>query len=230
MSLNDMNRISITLLFFLILGLNQFSFSQTQINFRGNFEVIGNKIDILVDSNSDLSFQSVINSNAFQKSEKRFPNLQVTEFSYWIRFNVRNNTNNGSLAIQITQPIIDYIDYYELKDDSIINFNFSGHRKPFNNRLISHQTYIYPTSISKDSTHTFYFHVKSGKQLILPIYLGSIEQVIENALIKDITFGIYIGIILVMLLYNLFIYFSVRDKNYIFYIVYLAVVLLGTNT
>ena len=220
-----MNRIKFIPLLFFVFCLNQFSFCQSRIDFNGTFEVLGDRMEILVDSNSILSIQAAIHSNSFKKSEKQFPNLLTTNFSYWIRFKVKNNTDNSTLAINITQPSIDYIDYYELKDDSIINSNASGHRRPFYNRFISHQTYIYPTSISKDNTHTFYFYVKSGKQLILPVYLGSIEQVIENALIKDISFGTYIGIILVMLLYNLFIYFSVRDKNYLYYITYLAIVL-----
>lgn len=220
-----MNRITFIPLLFFIFGLNQFLFSQSQINFTGNFGVIGDKIEVLVDSNSNLSIQSVINSDAFKKSEKQFPNLLTTDFSYWIRFRVKNTTNHSSVAIQLAQPTIDYIDYYEVKNDSIVSSNFSGHRRPFYNRLIGHQTYIYPSSISKNDTSTFYFRVRSGKQLILPIYLGSTEQVIENAFIKDITFGIYIGIILVMLLYNLFIFLSVRDKAYLYYIAYLATVL-----
>ncbi len=220
-----MNRLILIPLLFFVFGLNQFLFSQSQINFTGNVKVIGDKIEILVDSNSALSIDSVISSKSFKKSENQFPNLLTTDFSYWLRFDVKNNTKTSSLAIQITQPTIDNIDYYELRDDTIINFNSSGHRRPFYNRLVNHQSYIYPTSIPKNSTSTFYFHVKSGKQLILPVYLGSLEQVIENAFIKDITFGIYIGIILVMLLYNLFIYVSVRDKNYLYYIAYLAIVL-----
>ncbi len=222
-----MNLKTLILSLFFILGLNQSSFSQSQVNFTGDFDVIGDKLEVLVDSNSTFSIQSVINSNDFKKTEKQFPNLLITDFSYWVRFNVKNSTDNNSLAIQVAQPTIDYIECYELKGDSLISFNSSGQRRPFYNRLISHQTYIYPSSIAKDDIRTFYFHVKSGKQLMLPIYLGSIEQVIENALIKDITFGIYIGIILVMLLYNLFIFVSVRDKNYLYYIAYLIAVLLA---
>lgn len=220
-----MNRIIIIPILFFIFGLNQSLFSQIPVNFKGDFEVIGDKLEILVDSSSELSIQSVINSNLFRKSEKQFPNLSTTDFSYWLRFSVKNNTNHPSLAIQLAQPTIDYVNYYELKEDSIINYNFSGHRRPFYNRSIRHQTYIYRSDISKGDTRTFYFRVRSGKQLILPIYLGSIEEVIENAFLKDLTFGIYVGIILVMLFYNIFIFISVRDKDYLYYIGYLAIVL-----
>ena len=35
-------------------------------------------------------------------------------------------------------------------------------------------------------------------------------------------FGIYLGIALVMFFYNLFIYFTTRDKNYLYYILYIV--------
>ncbi|MFI5159355.1 MAG: 7TM diverse intracellular signaling domain-containing protein, partial [Sphingobacteriales bacterium] len=215
------------LLFFLLLFLQRFSFAQTTINFNGKFGVIGDKIEILVDSNSNISLEKAKAATSYTKSATKFPNLMITPFSYWVRFKVENNFSNKNLGIQITQPMIDYIDFYQLRNDSVVKSNFSGQRRPFYTRLISHQTFIYPVTIAPNGTSTFYLHVKSGKQLILPIYVGTIEQIIESALIKDISFGIYIGIILVMILYNLFIYATVRDRNYLYYVAYLAIVLIA---
>jgi signal transduction histidine kinase len=221
-----MNRIKFYIVFFLLICLHHFSFAQETINFKGNFGVIGDKIEFLVDSNSNISLQAAIKSDHYKKSQSKFPNLLITPFSYWVRFSVKNDDPGKTLALQITQPMIDNIDFYQLNNGAVVKTNFSGQSRPFNARLVQHQTFIYPFIISPGESGTFYLHVKSGKQLVLPIYLGTLEQVFESALIKDISFGIYIGIIMVMLLYNLFIYITVKDKNYLYYVSYLAIVLL----
>jgi len=41
---------------------------------------------------------------------------------------------------------------------------------------------------------------------------------------KDLIFGIYAGIILVMFFYNLFIFFTVRDRTYLYYVAYILFV------
>jgi signal transduction histidine kinase len=218
-------KFSLIILFMLCSGLS--SIAQTAVDFKGAFGVIGNQIEVLTDSSSDLTLKDAMTSSNYKKSDSEFPNLGITPYSYWIRFNIKNDFGHENLGLQILQPMIDQIDYYQVNNGQVIKSNSSGQTLPFDSRLIKHQSYIYPVVLSKGETNTFFLHIRSGKQLVLPIYLGSIEQVIENTLIKDITFGIYTGIILVMLLYNLFIYVSTKDKNYLYYVVYLAIVLIS---
>jgi len=214
------------LLFILFFRLS--AAAQTTIDFKGSYEAIGDDVEILVDSDSNISLQEAVKSEDYKKSTSKFPNLMITPYSYWIRFNIRNDTKDD-LAMHIAQPMIDRIEFYQLQGSKVVKSNISGQRLPFQKRYISHQTYVYPISLNYREANTFYLRIQSGKQLVLPIYLGSSERIIENILIKDISFGVYIGIILVMLLYNLFIYFSVRDTNYLYYVYYLAIVLIAQS-
>lgn len=220
------SRIKFFILFLLLSVIQQFSFAQTLINFKGNFGAIGDQIEILTDSNSNIPLATAMTASGYRRSDTKFPDLSITSYSYWLRFSVKNDIANKNLGVQIVQPMIDKIDFYQLLGKRVIKSNSSGQWLPFNSRLISHQTYIYPVTVLNHQESTFYFHVRSGKQLVLPIYLGTSEQVIESAMVKDISFGIYIGIILVMILYNLFVFATVKDKNYLYYVSYLAIALI----
>lgn len=212
-------------LIILLLSISLRVLGQSTIDFTGNVEILGDKIEILVDSNSTISLQQALNSSLFIKSTKEFPNLSISTNSYWLRFNVKNSTSN-ELVLNIVQPTVDHIDFYQLKGDSIIQSNKSGSRIDYNSRIIKHQSFIYPLKKIQNDEYTIYIHINSGKQLILPIYLGTADQIQERSLIKDLLFGVYVGIIMSMLIYNLFIYISVKINNYIYYVLYLVFVLL----
>ncbi|MCC8409306.1 histidine kinase [Mucilaginibacter sp. UR6-1] len=200
--------------------------AQNIVTFKGKVQVIGKSIEVLTDTNANMPLAAAIQSAGYQKTDNDFPNLDTKPYGYWIRFTIKNQSADTTLAVQFTQPMVDYVDFYQLTNGKVTQKNTSGHRLAFDTRIIKHQTFIYPLNLKKDSESTFYLYVKSGKQLILPFYVGSMAQIVERALFKDITFGIYVGIILVMILYNFFVYTSVRDKNYLYYILYLSMVLL----
>lgn len=213
-------------LFVLICFITGAASAQQVIPFDGGFGPIGGKLEILTDSNSNISLREAMKSGNFRKSTDEFPNLGTTSYSYWLRFSLRNLTDGKTAGIQLTQAMTDYLDFYELNRDTVRRVNFTGHKRPFSNRYLKNQTFIYQIPFSAGEVRTIYIKVKSGKQLIVPIYLGTIEQVLENSLVIDMLFGVYVGIIMVMILYNLFVYTTVRDRNYLYYVIYLIVVLL----
>ncbi|WP_342645323.1 7TM diverse intracellular signaling domain-containing protein [Mucilaginibacter sp. CSA2-8R] len=221
-----MFKLKLLVFFFFVSGCLQHAFGQQLIDFKGTFEPLGNKVEILTDTNASLSLNQAIQSDGFKKSVSEYPNLGITPYAYWIKFTVRNSSSHNGLGIQLAQPTIDNVDFYQIDGDKVILANSSGQSKPFGTRLIRHQNYIYPVNVLPGQSSTFYFHIRSYKQLVLPLYLGTLEGVIINTANSDLLFGVYAGIILVMLLYNLFVYVTVKDVNYLYYVLYLFVVLL----
>jgi hypothetical protein len=71
-----------------------------------------------------------------------------------------------------------------------------------------------------------YIRVKARDNVQVPMIIGLSETIFETNKLKDTLVGIYLGIMLVMLLYNFFIYFTVRDRSYFLYVVYIAAVIL----
>ncbi|MBS7567009.1 histidine kinase [Mucilaginibacter sp. Bleaf8] len=211
--------------FLLVLFCRQ-AFSQQEVKLNGNLSSIGDKLELLVDTNSNISLQQALRSKDFKRSESQFPNLGITPYSYWIRFTISNQLQTARLGIQIAEPLIDKIEFFQLKGERVISSNLSGQSMVFNSRFIRHQNYIYPVDIDPGQSGTFYFHIKCDKQLVLPVYAGTFEETVVSSMLTDILFGIYAGIILVMLLYNLFIYVTVKDINYLYYVSYLLIVIL----
>ncbi len=72
-----------------------------------------------------------------------------------------------------------------------------------------------------------YMGVKSGKKISLPLRVASLEKLREWSFRRDVFFSFYAGIMLVMLLYNLVLYFTVEDRSYLLYVLFLIGVALS---
>ena len=66
-----------------------------------------------------------------------------------------------------------------------------------------------------------YVGVQSGKQLLLPVRVASSSELRAFGLARDLFYAFYVGIMVVMLLYNLVLYFTVRDRSYLLYTLFL---------
>lgn len=182
-------------------------------------------LSILEDTLGGLSVKDVLHSDAFVKAENDIPNLQVSTSTFWIRFEIRNETDKYEQAILLTAPTIDKASLYESTSaGSTKLIGAMGEHKPFSERKYNDPNYIFETEIPPGGTRTYLLKVKSNEQLMIPLSIGSRENV--SALIADnnVIFGLYAGFILVMFFYNLFLYFIVRDNSYLYYITYLILI------
>jgi len=192
--------------------------------------LIGNQIEFLEDPSKLWDLDQVIKKDAsFQKSDVEVPNFQYTKSAYWVRFKLFNATTTEDLAIEISNTQLDLIDLY-VSNGLGYSHTQMGDLLPFAKRQINHQHFIFPIVLAAGQGATIYMRFESMEQLSLPISIGKPEIVLTNNYRTDIFAGIYFGIMLVMFFYNLFIYFSVRDKSYLFYVLYIASIALAQAT
>ena len=71
-------------------------------------------------------------------------------------------------------------------------------------------------------SHHFYLRVTSARPLRLPVSLWSEKAFLEQSVSSDSGLGLQYGILLAKILYNLFLYFTIRESSYLFYVVTIA--------
>ncbi len=220
-----MKRSKLLFLFFLVL-LTQQVFSNDTIvyNNEKTIQSIGNNIYLLKDESNSLNFNEVINSDKFEKSKDNVPNLGISTNTFWIRFTVKNELANRRILLQLQYPILDEVVFYSPIGNNKFDSILAGEQLPFHERKINNQNHLFYLDIQKEEASTYYMKVRSGEQIQLPLLIGSQQPVYEDLIQKDLVFGLYIGIILVMAIYNLFVYFTVRDKSYLYYVSYIVFV------
>ncbi len=179
--------------------------------------------DILEDKSGILNF-SQIAQKQFKGCTQKIPNCGVTSSNFWIKFKIKNASSNSDLLLELAQPTINEIEFYIVNSTGKIEKIKSGIHIPFQNRKYQCTNYIFDLNIAPEQTNTYYIMVKSGDQIMIPISIGKAQFIYESIASKNTIFGIYVGIIIVMVLYNFFIYLTVKDKTYLLYVTYIILV------
>lgn len=188
---------------------------------------ISTKISILEDKQNTFAFSEVLHSKAFTPNAIHVPNLGLTNAAFWIKIEVKNEGPSEKLLLELAQPIMDEVGFYSESSPGNYKLINMGEYLPFSfNRTFNDPEYIFPLSIPRGEQRTFFLKVRSKEFIQLPLVIGTYESVFAFIKKKDVLSGMYVGIMLVMLLYNLFIYFTVRDKSYLYYVVYIVLILL----
>ena len=68
----------------------------------------------------------------------------------------------------------------------------------------------------------YYLRVTSARPLRLPISLWSEDAFLAQSISSDTGLGLQYGILLAMIFYNLFLFFTIREKSYLFYVIAVA--------
>jgi len=191
---------------------------------------LGLNLEILEDKEKKWKIEDVASpelSKNFFKSNRVNPNFGFTSSVYWARFKLKNRSGMNEWLLEIGYPQLDRIELYiqqsaqtvKISDRFIVKK--AGDFFPFKEREVKHQNFIFRLPVDVNNEQIFYVRIESGSSMQIPLTVWSYQAFSENDHDGRIALGIYYGIILVMVLYNLFLFFSLRDRNYLYYVLYI---------
>jgi signal transduction histidine kinase len=198
-------------------------------------------IEVVSDSRGTLLIDSVINP-AF--SSKFIP-LAETHMAgsspvYWVKFTLKNSSAVAQ-ECKLSVPFADYAHLYYPDITGSYHMQFSGDRVPLHNRAVkTGKLVFFSLYLPARSVQTFYIRCESRNAIAqqfksftlrtLNIYPQSLFE--ENfGTAHRINQALFFGAVLIMLLYNLFIYSTLKDITYLLYVGYtcMLVVFLASN-
>jgi signal transduction histidine kinase len=185
-----------------------------------NSSLVNQPAEVLADTSNVLTIFDVQEAT-FERTNEVVANLGVVEHAFWIRYRIASAMEPRVLEIQ--SPNIDSVDFYLFSGSNLLASYFTGEGRPFSDRPIASPNFAFPIPPG-DQELIAYVRLRSGKQILLPLALKSTQSHYNQQNQKDIFFGIYAGIIIAMLLYNIFIWFSVKERNYLYYVFFILFV------
>ncbi len=159
----------------------------------------------------------------FKPCNVDFPGFGYNQNSaYWARFRVRNDSDaEARWFLEFSYPLMDRIDVYVLSaDGKVVDRRRAGDAFTFNKREFNYRHFVFAFSEKALSTSDYLVRCETRGAMNIYLQMWSQEGFRVNSTGKMFLLGMYYGVMFIMLFYNLFIYFSVRDKSYIYFVVY----------
>lgn len=176
----------------------------------------------LEDPRGNMSINDVISSKYFHGSNSHFPFIRYTDSIIWIKFILQNKTVEPYLPITVIYGVIDGFDLYDVSATThrIIHLGSIDLQKHKTNAKQIGRIINCP--ILPDSARVIYLRIRSNDAMAIPIKVESAGTFIKSSIAENRTTGFFMGIIVIMVLYNLMLFVLVKDKSYLYYVFYIV--------
>ncbi|MCK5789352.1 MAG: EAL domain-containing protein [Ketobacter sp.] len=147
-------------------------------------------------------------------------NLGFNTDAVWLRVPVPGGLQGDGFLLEVGYALLDQLDVYFVVDGGVVQKVSTGDQRSFWQRPIWHRNYLMPLPEMKADRWQLYVRVQSEGSVEVPLRIWerdafwNLEQ--GTLLVK----GAFAGILLVMVLYNIFVFLVVRDQSYLYYVGY----------
>ena len=149
---------------------------------------------------------------------KESPNFGFSKSAYWFRFNIENSTADTLRRfLELPIPFLDDIQLFHFVSGRLQNTYHLGDSLPFRARPIRHQNYVMPLNLSPGQ-NALLLRIASAGTVEAPLILWEPQRFFTDTGDARLVQGAFAGIMAIMVIYNLFLFFSVRDISYLFYV------------
>jgi len=191
---------------------------------------LGTYVEVLADPEQQWDLSAVMSAplaQNFQRSTQPHLNFGVSAAAYWLRLRVNNDSAQPiDWLIQVAYPLLDTLDLYYPQDGGGYQVMHYGDSQPFANRLVRDAQFIFPLQTPAHRSQDYYLRVTSSGSLDLPVTAWRPLAFLEHRNTLQLMHGIYYGIMLGMLIYNLFLSVAMRELSYWHYVLFISVLIL----
>lgn len=180
---------------------------------------IGTYLTVLEDTTAAMNIGEVIRSKDFKSNAEPVPNLGLTRSAFWLRFTVVNAHPSEKVTLMIDYPETEHVDVFLNDQSGLRHLMSGGQARNVDRRTQTSPTYTCNLDLPYGAMGTVYMRLQSDKQIQAPLFLVTPPEAERTVVNRAIFIGGYIGIMLVMALYNLFLFISTRDRSYILYVI-----------
>ena len=196
-------------------------------------------ISYLEDKSNSLTIEDVLGLEQGQNF-KEGPDgpliLGYSRSTFWIKLPVHyiGKKVSEEWLYQLDLSLLDYSEYYKV-------VAVEGGQKKITKKSINYNTLlkdrdvydvtpVYRFSLNKGENATLYLKIKTANAIHLPLIIYSPDAFSRVSVLEDTLYGAFIGSALIMIAYNVFMFVSVRERSFLYYILYTSFYLLFITT
>ncbi len=186
-------------------------------NLNGSY--IGNRVERYIDATHRITIDEISNerfSSRFVKNDSKTI-VNPGERSIWLKIRVRNDSG-GELDWYLENDFVfseESMFYYPDKNGRYHSMGYVN--APAGRRAVNNATYIFPVRTPPGERVYYLYQFHKGWTTIVP-RMWSPGNLSSKLLAMNVFLGMFYGILAIMFVYNLFVFLSVHEKSYFYYL------------
>ncbi|MBI5179768.1 MAG: sensor histidine kinase, partial [Nitrospinae bacterium] len=201
-----------------------------------DYTPLGHYFDLLEDPGGKLGVAEVAGGDMedkFTPGKSDIYSMGFTTSVYWLRMDIENGANETKDAV-IEMPVawFDNLKMFLPAAGGGYHILQSGDRIPFYQRSFPHRDHLFRFTMRPGERQTIYIRAEAEDAMVLPFYFWTAEAYHRHDGRINMVFGTLYGMLVALMVYNLFVYYSVKDKSYLYYVLYIfgwLIFLFSTN-
>lgn len=182
-----------------------------------------NDLPILIDSTGVMPFEQVMNSQKqFLITPGYKPKDYCTTCTYWVKVPLLVARElEEEWMIEFYDQTIDHIWAYFPQQDGSYKQHHVGDAIPFYEKSFNHKNFQWIIDTELEGQQDVYFKVQSHLYADLRVSVRTVNQFVAYALNEYFLYGLFYGMIFIISIYNMLIYFAIREQKYLLYTFYI---------
>ncbi|PCJ16055.1 MAG: hypothetical protein COB04_11755 [Gammaproteobacteria bacterium] len=193
----------------------------TPLNQETSYVNLTPEMGFLEDPNNALTFSDILNMDRgqFTRIQANESNKGISTSIYWLKLTLHANYSqtDKTWVLEHVSPLADQITLFIPTSKNQYSVMENGDSLPFNDRPFKFTNTSFQFKLTPQSQNDIYIRISSRSGLALAFKLRS--EAAFNAYARPfyVLNGSYYGMLGIMLIYNLFLYFSIKEKTYFVY-------------
>ena len=155
------------------------------------------------------------------KSKQGFNLAQYANSAYWAKIKLKNISDvNQTYYLKAENQFTYKIDYYLVQNQKILNHIADGVTSKNCNRPFNANHMLFPLPIEAHAEVEAYFKIRNYNKIDIDFTLVTQKYLVDYYQTYDLIEGMFFGGMILMMLYNLFLYFLLHIRAYLYYVLY----------
>lgn len=194
---------------------------------------LGNQIELALDAHNRSTVEEILAIGSsplnFTTNNKETPNFGFTKATSWGRFVLLNKSaTKRRLVIEADYPLLDDIRFFErgIAGGPLGNWRerAAGDNVPFGKRELDYVNVTFELELEPGEYRHCYIRVQTSSSHQWSMVLWDHGSFQNELIFSQFFHGLLYGSIIIMLFYHLFLFFAFRDRNYLNYVLFMALV------
>lgn len=184
----------------------------------------GNKIFAYRDLQEKLTVHDIMQlpASAFLRLHEGTPNSGLdNKGTFWFKMDLKA-TESMTAYSEIAFPSLREVNFYAVRNNKLIAEYHTGFKYPFSTRPLKTNNFVFPVQLAANQLTTVYISIRADGPVVVPITFWEKDSLNTNLLHSHSVMAMYLGLIIALALYNLVLYFSIKDSAYLYYTLHLV--------